>query len=126
MTVWCFNRADNKGDVEFAIPNKSDCLGGSAFCDDLFNLWVGSAETTAQIGEKAKSNGGVQPDSEPSFPAAGNRAYGSHGVVEMVDVRRHFGDEAASGLGQPDTAMAPLKQEDTKSLLKRLDPRADA
>ncbi|BEV47127.1 hypothetical protein CRBSH125_33100 [Afipia carboxidovorans] len=47
-------------------------------------------------------------------------------MVKMTNARRHFGDEALPGFGQPDTTMAALEQENAKRLLQRLDPRANA
>ncbi|BEV47128.1 hypothetical protein CRBSH125_33110 [Afipia carboxidovorans] len=59
MTVRRFDRTDDKRDVELAVPNKSNCLGGSALRDNLLNLRISRAVSATQIGEKAGGDGSV-------------------------------------------------------------------
>jgi len=53
-----------------------------------------------------------------------DHAGGLYCVIEMSDSDGHVFEEMASRLGQADTAMAPLKQEDAEVLFQHLNPLA--
>lgn len=116
MAVRHIGDIDDKCHIELAVAYHGESMRGRSLDDALLDCWMGRAIAPAQISKESRRDRAVYPDREAPDRAIGDGTGRPDSMVDLFDTCGNFGDEAAPGLGQPDAARTPLKQDDAKCL----------